>query len=105
MRKGCLIYIGIARSESSSYLRKQLEWLHLFLIAATTSNSMAAVQDNPSYDLVHDLEPEVELLHAACARCKRDPAVFLNAFLPTRMHPDSRDMIENVLRWGIPSEQ
>jgi hypothetical protein len=53
---GALIYMGLSkeRTESFSYLKKQLEILHLQMIANTTQQIIKTLKYNPSYDVVNE---------------------------------------------------
>jgi len=52
----CLFYIAWSscKEESLTFMRKQLQILHTYLIAAGTRKIVTHFRNNPSYDLVND---------------------------------------------------
>jgi len=66
MYKGeSLIYFGFTRSasESNSFLRRQLEVLHMQVISITTISLINTLKFNPSFDVVTDIYEHAALLH------------------------------------------
>ena len=91
-----LIYIAISKvqDESVSFLKKQLEILHLQLISIATQSIVKAMKRNPSFDVVNDIYHSTGLLKTLCQTTDKDPATFLNSFLPLRMHPKTKEAID-----------
>jgi hypothetical protein len=91
-----LIYIALSKvkDESVSFMRKQLEMLHCQLISIATQSVIKAIKKNPSFDVVNDIYHSTGLLKTMCHTADKDPATFLNAFLPLRMHIKTKEAIE-----------
>jgi hypothetical protein len=45
---------------------------------------------NPSFDVLTDLSPHLNLIHNQVDCMPRDPFTFTNAFIPLRMHIDTK---------------
>ena len=90
-----LIYFGMSKNpyESTNFLRRQLEILHLQIISITTNQIIKTLKYNPSFDVVTDIYYHVHLINAQVESMQTDPFTFTNFFIPLRMHPDTRDMI------------
>lgn len=60
----CLIYIALSRQrgESISFLKKQLEMIHLQLISISTKQVIRMLNDNPSFDLMQEMWNGLPLL-------------------------------------------
>jgi len=84
-RGNALIYIAMSRvGDDVSFLKKQLEYLHLELISVVTRQAMDTLQKNPSFDLMADLWHGLPVLRRAACSLNKSPSVFLNMFLPLR---------------------
>lgn len=61
----CLNYVAISKlkNESITFLRRQLEVLHLQLISITTQSLIKTLQFNPSYDVITDISPYIDLIY------------------------------------------
>lgn len=56
------------------------------------------MKKNPSFDVVNDIFHSTNLLKEICCTMDKDPATFLNSFLPLRMHPKTKDAIEQTIK-------
>lgn len=88
-----------AKLESVTFLRKQLMMLHCYVISAGTRSVVKSFKTNPSYDFQYDpaLRRQVKALHEYCNFVWQDPAVFLNLYLPLRLHPVTRGVINTII--------
>lgn len=83
----CLIYIALSRqpSESVSFLRKQLEMLHLQVISISTKQVMKMLIENPSFDLMQEMWNGLPLLRRMSFAVNKSMATVLGMFQPLRM--------------------
>ena len=79
---GCLIYIAMTRSknETVSFLKKQLEMLHLQLISITSRQIIVMLRQNPSFDLMGEMITGLPLLKRMASGSSKNPATFLNMY-------------------------
>eukprot|EP00347_Sterkiella_histriomuscorum_P009279 403341817 len=100
LQKGSsLIYIALTKiqSESITFLKKQLQMLHAQLISLNTYSLIKTLTYNQSYDVANDLFEHHYSIKYLCDRMHQDPFTFLNQFLPLRLHPKTREVIEEIL--------
>jgi hypothetical protein len=83
--------------ESQSFLRRQLEVLHLQLISITTQTLIKTLQFNASFDVITDIAGDIDLLHNQVDCMPRDPFTFTNFFIPLRMHVETKEKLANVV--------
>ena len=86
-KASCLIYIGLTRnrSESVSFVKKQLEMLHLQLISITSRQVIEMLKMNPSFDLMGEMYTGLPLVRRMASGASKSMATFLNMFQPLRM--------------------
>ena len=77
-----MIYIGLSRNknESVSFVKKQLEMLHLQLISITSRQVMEMLKMNPSFDLMGEMYNGLPLVRRMAAGANKSMATFLNMF-------------------------
>jgi hypothetical protein len=75
----CLIYIALSRmpNESASFLRKQLEILHLQLISISTKQVITMLNNNPSFDLMQEMWNGLPLLRRVAQSCSKSLSTVL----------------------------
>ena len=107
--EACLYYVAwsMAKNETISYLRKQCETLHTYIICAGTRRIMKHFKENPSYDLVNDdgLCFKVPALKEYCNFVWQDPSVMTNLYLPMRLHPMTRAAVNTIILRHKPKMQ
>ena len=98
-KASCLIYIGLTRnrSESVSFVKKQLEMLHLQLISITSRQVIEMLKMNPSFDLMGEMYTGLPLVRRMASGASKSMATFLNMFQPLRMTKQVSESIEFVL--------
>ncbi|CDW87641.1 UNKNOWN [Stylonychia lemnae] len=99
-----LIYIALSRDqfESVSFMKKQLEVLHTQFISLQTSNLIKTLNINQSYDVANELYQHQFQIKHLCDKMYKDPYTFLNQFLPLRLHPKTRELVDETLRNNKP---
>ena len=99
--EGALIYIAISKSkkESLSHLRKQLNMIHSMIISAGTGHIISSLKSNPNFDILNNpaIREQIPLISKVCDYIWQDPATILNLYLPLRLHPMSRNAVNNVI--------
>ena len=99
--EGCLIYIAISKSkdESISFLRRQLEYLHLQLISAGTIQIINSLKGNSNYDILSsgNIREQVESMREYCNYIWKDLSAILNLYPSMRLHPMTRSVINNII--------
>lgn len=102
-----LIYFAMSKCphESVSFLRHQLENLHLQIISITTQQLIHQLRINPSFDVVTDIYHHEHLLNEQVDTLSRDPYTFTNYFMPLRMHPQTRDQVNEIITKNKPTSK
>jgi len=99
--EGALIYIALSKSkkESLSHLRKQLNMIHSMIISAGTGHIISSLKSNPNFDILNNpaIRDELPTITQLCDYLWQDPATLLNLYLPLRLHPMSRNAVNNVI--------
>lgn len=101
MNKGAsLIYIGLSRqkNESVSFLRKQLEMIHLQLMAVTSRRVIEMLRLNPSFDLMAEMLNGLPLVRRMSQVAGKSCATFLNMFQPLKRSEHVQDKLESVMQ-------
>ena len=102
-----MIYIGLSRnkSESISFMKKQLEMLHLQLISITSRQVIEMLKMNPSFDLMGEMYTGLPLVRRMAAVTNKTMSTFLNMFQPLKMTKQVQDSIEFVLQRNKPAPE
>ena len=96
LHKGnALIYIGISKSDSTSFLRKQLEQMHLQIISITTKQVLTMLINDPSFDFMSELWSGLPLLRHTSTLAHLKPSTLLNMYPPLRTL-NSKEIPEHV---------
>lgn len=99
--EGCLIYIAISKckDENVSFLRRQLEYLHLQLISAGTIQIINSLKSNSNYDILSsgNIRDQVESMREYCNYIWKDISAILNLYPSMRLHPMTRGVINNII--------
>lgn len=82
---------------SSSYIRRQIEYLHLQFISLLTSNMNKQLKQRPNLDIKTNLSGLEKTLDMMCELGDKSPTVILNAFQPLRIEDRARKMIEGIV--------
>ena len=100
----CLIYIGLSRCkhESVSFVKKQLEMLHLQLISITSRQVIEMLRMNPSFDLMGEMYTGLPLVRRMAAGANKSLATFLNMYQPLTSTRQVQDSVEFVLQRNKP---
>ena len=93
------------KDESISFLKRQLEFLHTQMISMCTQNLVRSLKLNPSYDVISDIYERSMLLKNLCESTRSDPSVFMNAYMPMRVHPTTRTIIDIIARTHKPANE
>lgn len=79
--KSQICYVAITKyKESTTYLRQQLEYLHLQMISLITNQILESLVERPNLDIRNSVAGLEKPLHMMSEMVKRSPACFLNAF-------------------------
>ena len=84
-------------NESSSFTRRQLEYLHLQFVSLVTSNVNAQLTKKPNLDIKSSIAGLERTIDMMCDISYKSPSVFLQAFQPLRMPDSTRRMVEKCL--------
>ena len=101
----CLIYIALSRqkNESVSFLRSQLEMLHLQVISISTKQVIKMLNDNPSFDLMQEMWNGLPLLKRMSRGVNKSIGSVLQMYQPLRMDKATADHIEFAVKTSKPS--
>lgn len=101
VKGGSVIYVMISKvkHESMSFMNKQLAVLHTHLVSLATKNFVAILKQNSCYDIMSDpsIYRQLPSLTYLCHMMRQNPFTFLNLYLPTRMHPITRQVINSII--------
>ena len=99
-----MIYIALSRvkAESVSFLKKQLEMLHLQIISITSRQVIEMLKMNPSFDLMGEMYTGLPLVRRMAAGANKSMATFLNMFQPLTMTKQVHESVEFVLQRNKP---
>ena len=103
----CMIYIGLSRNkyESVSFVKKQLEMLHLQLISITSRQVIEMLRMNPSFDLMGEMYTGLPLVRRMASGANKSLATFLNMFQPLKMTKQVADSVEFVVQRNKPAPE
>jgi hypothetical protein len=82
---------------TSTFIRIQLEYLHLQFVSLMTSTVNAQLTKRPNLDIKTTISGLERTLDMMCELANRSPGVFLQAFEPLRMPESSRKSIEKTI--------
>lgn len=88
---------------TSTFIRIQLEYLHLQFVSLMTSTVNAQLTKRPNLDIKTTISGLERTLDMMCELANRSPGVFLQAFEPLRMPESSRKSIEKTINQNKPS--
>ena len=91
------------KNESVSFLKKQLEMLHLQLISITSRQIIVMLRQNPSFDLMGEMITGLPLLKRMATGASKNPASFLNMYQPLRMSKTTAENVEYVVQRNKPA--
>ena len=99
-----MIYIGMSRvkNESVSFVKKQLEMLHLQLISITSRQVIEMLKINPSFDLMGEMYNGLPLVRRMAAGTNKSATTFLNMYQPLKMTKQVEDSVGWVLQRNKP---
>jgi hypothetical protein len=60
---------------------------------------------NPGFDVISEIYDKSQLLRNLCDSTSRDPSVFMNAFMPMRVHPSTRNAIDAIVKTHKPTNE
>lgn len=89
--------------ESSSFIRKQLEYLHLQFVSLMTSSVNAQLTKRPNLDIKTTIAGLERTLDMMCEVSVKSPQVFLDSFQPLRMPENARKAVEKCILNNKPS--
>lgn len=84
--------------ETSSFIRKQLEWLHLAVVSQTTRQLVEQLKKRPSMDVKHLVDRDVGILHMMCELGGKAPALAMGAYPVLRLPFHARNVLIGVTR-------
>lgn len=87
-----------AVKETASYLRLQLEYLHLQLMSLITNISLKELEKRPNLDLKSSIVGLEKTLDMMCEVTHRSPAMFLQSYTPLRVPSAARKVYEKVVQ-------
>lgn len=87
---------------TSTFIRKQLEYLHLQFVSLMTATVNAQLTKRPNLDIKTTIAGLERTLDMMCEISNRSPGVFLQAFEPLRMPDSSRRIIDRTLSQNKP---
>lgn len=103
--KSQICYVAITKyKENTSYLRSQLEYLHLQVISLITSQILETLKDRPNLDIRNSVAGLEKPLHMMSEMVKRSPACFLNAFPVITLHSLLRKDLAQLVEENKPSD-
>lgn len=101
IKGGTVIYIMVSKNKtlSFSWMRKMLGVLHTSLVSVATKQFIAILKQNSCYDLMDDpaIYRQLPSLSYLCQVMQQNPYTFLNCFLPLRLHPYSRNVVNQIV--------
>ena len=101
VKGGSVIYVMITKhkTESTTFMKKQLAVLHTALVSIATKNFISVLRTNSCYDIMADSSVYRQLpsLSFLCNTMPQNPFSFLNLFLPLRLHPLTRNLIDGII--------
>lgn len=96
LHKGnALIYIAISKADSVTFLRKQLEQMHLQIISITTKQVLKMLIQDPSFDFMSELWSGLPLLRQTSSTAHLRPSTILNMYPPLRTN-NSKEIPEHL---------
>jgi hypothetical protein len=103
-KANCLIYMALSRqkNESVSFLKKQLEMMHLQLVSISTRQVMTMLIQNPSFDLMGEMWNGLPLLRRMTYGVNKNVATFLNMYQPLRMDKTTSEHVDFVIKENKP---
>ena len=81
-----------------SYLRKQLEFLHIQFISLMTSSVITLLQSHPNLDVKQNIVGLEKTLDMMCETTQKSPACFLQAFQPLRIPLSAREIFNEAVK-------
>jgi len=103
--KSQICYVAITKyNETTSYLRSQLEYMHLQMISLITNQILESLNERPNMDIRNSVNGLEKPLHMMSEMVKRSPACFLNAFPVITLHSDLRKDLNQLVEENKPSE-
>ena len=66
--------------ESSTYIRKQIEYLHLQFVSLVTANVNAQLAKKPNLDIKTSITGLERTMDMMCEVSQKSPSIFLEAF-------------------------
>lgn len=88
--------------ESSTFIRRQIEYLHLQFISLVTSNVNAQLTKKPNLDIKTSIAGLERTMDMMCDISQISPSIFLQAFQPLRMPDQTRKLIEKCVESNLP---
>ena len=81
--------------------------LHCYIISHGTKKIVRNFQTNHNYDFGTDpsMSKHIDSIHSYCNFVWQDPSVFLNLYLPLRLHPMTRQTINSIVLKYKPIKQ
>lgn len=103
--KSQICYVAISKyKESTTYLRQQLEYLHLQMISLITNQILESLKERPNLDIRNSVAGLEKPLHMMSEMVKRSPACFLNAFPVITLHSLLRKDLYQLIDENKPSD-
>ena len=103
--KSQIWYVAITKyKESTTFLRRQLEYLHLQMISLITNQILESLKERPNLDIKNSVAGLEKPLHMMSEMVKRSPAWFLNAFPVITLHSLLRKDLEQLIDENKPND-
>ena len=84
--------------EPISYIRKQLEYLHIQFISLMTSSVLNLLKMRPNLDVKTNIVGLEKTLDMMCETTNKSPSCFLQAFQPLRIPMTCREVFNQAVR-------
>ena len=84
--------------EQASYVRKQLEYLHIQFISLMTSSVINILQMRPNLDIKSNIVGLEKTLDMMCEVTSNSPTCFLQAFQPLRIPLAAREVFNEAVK-------
>ncbi|CAI2366780.1 unnamed protein product [Moneuplotes crassus] len=103
--KSQICYVAITKyKETTSYLRQQLEYLHLQMVSLITNQILESLKERPNLDIRNSVAGLEKPLHMMSEMVKRSPACFLNAFPVLTLHSLLRKDLYQLIEENKPND-
>ena len=91
--------VSKSNKQSLTWMKKMLGVLHTSLVSVATKQFIAILKQNSCYDIMADpaIYRQLPSLSYLCHVMQQNPYTFLNCFLPLRLHPYSRNVVNTII--------